>query len=42
MGEEITISSTVSAVRDDVIVVDTQAVQGGNAIIRNAQADLRA
>ena len=42
MGEEITISSTVSAVRDDVIVVDTRAVQGSNAIIRNAQADLRA
>jgi acyl dehydratase len=42
MGEEVTISSTVSAVRDDVIVVDTQAIQNGNAIIRNAQAELRA
>jgi acyl dehydratase len=42
MDEEIAITSTVSAVRDDVIVVDSQAVQDGRAIIRNAQADLRA
>jgi acyl dehydratase len=40
--QEITVTSTVSAVRDDVIVIDTRAVQDGKAIIRKAEAELRA
>lgn len=39
--QEITVRSTVREVRDGVAVVDTLAEQGGNAIIRNAEAELR-
>jgi acyl dehydratase len=41
-AHEVTITSTVSEVRDDVIVIDTMAMQDGKAIIRNAEAELRA
>jgi acyl dehydratase len=41
-AHEVTVTSKVSAVRDDVIVIDTQASQDGKAIIRNAEAELRA
>jgi acyl dehydratase len=39
--QEIVVSGTVREVRDGVAVVDTVAEQGGNAIIRNAEAELR-
>ena len=39
-GSELTVRSTVRDVRDGVAIVDTVAEQGGNAIIRNAQAEL--
>ncbi len=39
--QEITVSGTVREVRDGVAVVDTVAEQGGNQIIRNAEAELR-
>jgi acyl dehydratase len=42
LGHEITVTSTASEVRDDVIVIETQAVQDGKAVIRNAEAELRA
>jgi acyl dehydratase len=38
---EVTVSGEVREVRDGVAVVDTRAVQNGNAIIRNAEAELR-
>ena len=38
--QEITVSGTVKDERDGVVVVDTVAEQGGNAIIRNAEAEL--
>jgi acyl dehydratase len=38
--QEITVSGTVVAERDGRAVVDTVAEQNGNAIIRNAQAEL--
>ena len=38
--QEITVSGTVREVRDRVAVVDTVAEQGGNQIIRNAEAEL--
>jgi len=37
---EITVTSTVKEVRDDVLVCDTVAEQDGNQIIRNAQAEV--
>ena len=37
---ELTVRSTVRDVRDGVAIVDTVAEQGGNAIIRNAEAEL--
>jgi acyl dehydratase len=40
--QEITVSGTVREVRDGVAVVDTVAEQGGNQIIRNAEAELAA
>jgi 3-hydroxybutyryl-CoA dehydratase len=40
--QEITVSGTVSEVRDGRVVIDTVAEQGGNQIIRNAQAELEA
>ncbi|HEX8067748.1 MAG TPA: MaoC/PaaZ C-terminal domain-containing protein [Thermoleophilaceae bacterium] len=38
--QEIVVSGTVKEVRDGRVVVDTVAVQGENAIIRNAEAEL--
>jgi acyl dehydratase len=38
--QEITVSGTVREVRDGVAVVDTVPEQGGNQIIRNAEAEL--
>lgn len=38
--QEITVSGTVVEERDGVVIVDTVAEQNGNAIIRNAQAEL--
>ncbi len=37
---ELTVRSTVRDVRDGVAIVDTSAEQDGNAIIRNAEAEL--
>jgi acyl dehydratase len=38
---EITVSGTVKQVRDGTVVIDTRAEQGGKAIIKNAEAELR-
>ena len=38
--QPITVSSTVTEVRDGVAVVDTVAEQGGNQIVRNATAEI--
>ena len=38
--QEITVSGTVKEERDGRVVVDTIAEQGGNQIIRNAEAEL--
>jgi acyl dehydratase len=38
--QEVTVSGTVKAVEGDRVVVDTVAEQGGNQIIRNAEAEL--
>jgi acyl dehydratase len=38
--QEITVTGTVREVGDGVAVIDTQAEQGGNAIIRNATAEV--
>lgn len=40
--QEITVTSTVSAVTDGVATVQTVAEQGGNQIVRNAEARLDA
>jgi acyl dehydratase len=40
MGEEITISGTVTEVIDGVAVVESEAEQSGHRIIRNARAEL--
>ena len=40
--QEITITGTVKEERDGRVVIDTVAEQGGNQIIRNAQAELEA
>ena len=39
--QEITVSGTVAEASDERVVVDTVAEQGGNQIIRNAQAELQ-
>jgi acyl dehydratase len=39
--QEITVSGTVKEVRDGTVVIDTRAEQGGKAIIKNAEAELR-
>jgi len=39
--EEITVTGTVRQVGGGTVVVDTEAEQGGNAIIRNAEAEVR-
>ena len=38
--QEITVTSTVKAVDGDTVTCDTVAEQGGNAIIRNAEAEV--
>jgi len=38
--QEITVSGTVKEVSDGRVVIDTVAEQGGNKIIKNAQAEL--
>ena len=38
--QEITVTGTVKEERDGQVVVDTVAEQGGNQIIRNAEAEL--
>ena len=38
--QEIVVSGTVREVRDGVAVVDTEADQSGNKIIRNAEAEI--
>jgi acyl dehydratase len=38
--QEITVSGTVKEERDGRVVIDTVAEQGGNQIIRNAEAEL--
>jgi acyl dehydratase len=40
--QEITVTGTVREVVDGVAVIDTQAAQGGKAIIRNATAEVAA
>jgi acyl dehydratase len=40
MGEEIVVSGKVSEVRDGVAKVESEAVQSGNRIIRNAVAEV--
>ena len=39
--QEITVSGTVASVGEGVAIVRAEAVQGGNAIIRNAEAELQ-
>jgi acyl dehydratase len=39
--EEITVTGTVREVGGGTVVVDTEAEQAGNAIIRNAEAEVR-
>ena len=39
--QEIVVTGTVREVADGVAVIDTQAEQSGNAIIRNAEAEVR-
>jgi hypothetical protein len=38
--QEITVSGTVKEADGDRVVIDTVAEQGGNQIIRNAEAEL--
>jgi acyl dehydratase len=38
--QEITITGSVKEERDGVVVIDTEAEQGGNRVIRNAEAEL--
>ena len=42
MGEEIVVSGTVREVRDGVAIVDSEAAQAGNRIIRRGEADVAA
>jgi len=39
--QEITVTGTVASVRDGVAIVHAEAIQDGNAIIRDAVAELR-
>ena len=41
LEQEVTVTGTVREVSDGVALIDTQAEQGGNVIIRNAEAELR-
>jgi acyl dehydratase len=40
LGEEIVVTGTVNEVQDGVAIVESEAVQSGNRIIRNARAEL--
>jgi acyl dehydratase len=40
LGEEIVVSGTVEELRDGVALVKSEAVQSGNRIIRNAEAEV--
>jgi acyl dehydratase len=40
LGEEIVVSGTVTEVHDGVATVESEAVQGGSRIIRNAVAEI--
>jgi acyl dehydratase len=42
LGEEITVTGTVREVQGDTATVDSEAVQDGQRIIRNALAEVRA
>jgi hypothetical protein len=42
LGEEIVVSGTVREVEDGVAIVDSEAVQSGSRIIRNAVAEVSA
>ena len=42
LGEEITVTGTVREVQGDTAIVDSEAVQDGQRIIRNAVAEVRA
>jgi acyl dehydratase len=39
--EEITVSGTVREAGEDTAIVDTEAEQAGNKIVRNAEAEIR-
>lgn len=39
--QEIVVTSTVKGVRDGTVVTETEAAQGDNRIIRNAEAELK-
>ncbi len=39
--QELVVTGTVKEAEDDRIVVDTVAAQGGNQVIRNAEAEIR-
>ena len=41
MEQEIEVTQTVKSVDGDMVVLETAAVQNGNAIIRNAEAEIR-
>jgi acyl dehydratase len=41
MGEEVAVTGTVREVNDGVAVVDSEAQQLGNKIIKNAEAEVR-
>jgi hypothetical protein len=41
LEQELTVTGTVREVSDGVAIVDAQAEQGGNLIVRNAEAELR-
>jgi acyl dehydratase len=41
MAEEIVVTGTVRELRDGVAIVESEAVQSGNRIIRNAVAELK-
>jgi acyl dehydratase len=40
MGEEIVVTGTVTEVEDGVAIVESEAVQSGNRIIRNGRAEV--
>ena len=40
LGEEIVVTGTVTEIRDGVALVESEAVQSGNRIIRNGRAEI--